>query len=195
MKSKPQSCAFPISHSGRLVAVHFFSGFGNICDQDRKWSKQKSKYQQQGRTSWETNQSSNSDHKNTFSKISDKISVPKERKDTWRPTPCLQPTEKRAVEQIKDTYAWKLTTEKREMMEAGGLGSIQPWQVGNLAENFLLIWNFFYTFGENIATGETSPAITPYHTYHFSISTSLTFINSKLPSQDDFNHLITFTTR
>ena len=48
---------------------------------------------------------------------------------------------------------------------------------------------------ENIATGETSPAITPYHTYHFSISTSLTFITSKLPSQDDFHHLITFTTR
>ena len=37
--------------------------------------------------------------------------------------------------------------------------------------------------------------ITPYHTYHFSISTSLIFITSKLPSQDDFHHLITFTTR
>ena len=47
----------------------------------------------------------------------------------------------------------------------------------------------------NIATGETSPAITPYHTYHFSISTSLTFITNKLLSQDDFHHLITFTTR
>ena len=47
----------------------------------------------------------------------------------------------------------------------------------------------------NITTGERSPAITPYHTYHFSISTSLTFITSKLPSQDDFHHLITFTTR
>ena len=47
----------------------------------------------------------------------------------------------------------------------------------------------------NIATGETSPAITPYHTYHFPISTSLTFITSKLPSQDDFHHLITFATR
>ena len=48
---------------------------------------------------------------------------------------------------------------------------------------------------KNIATGETSPAITPYHIYHFSISTFLTFITSKLPSQDDFHHLITFTTR
>ena len=47
---------------------------------------------------------------------------------------------------------------------------------------------------KNIATGETSPAITPYHTYHFSISTSLTFITNKLPSKDDFHHLITFTT-
>ena len=47
---------------------------------------------------------------------------------------------------------------------------------------------------KNIATGKTSPAITPYHTYHFSISNSLTFITSKLPSQDDFHHLITFTT-
>ena len=47
----------------------------------------------------------------------------------------------------------------------------------------------------NIATGETSPAITPYHTYHFSISTPLTFIISKLPSQNDFHHFITFTTR
>ena len=47
----------------------------------------------------------------------------------------------------------------------------------------------------NIAKGETSPAITPYHTYHFFISTSLTFITSKLPSQDDLHHLITFTTR
>ena len=28
---------------------------------------------------------------------------------------------------------------------------------------------------QNIATGEKSPAITPYHTYHFSISSSLTF--------------------
>ena len=51
------------------------------------------------------------------------------------------------------------------------------------------------TTKKNIATGETSPAITPYYTYHFSISTSLTFITSKLPSQDDFHHLITFTTR
>ena len=33
--------------------------------------------------------------------------------------------------------------------------------------------------------------ITPYHTYHFSILTSLTFITSKLPSQDNFHHLIT----
>ena len=41
---------------------------------------------------------------------------------------------------------------------------------------------------KNIATGETSPAITPYHTYHFCISTSLTFITSKLPSKDDFHH-------
>ena len=48
---------------------------------------------------------------------------------------------------------------------------------------------------KNIATGETSPAITPYHTYHFSISTSLTFIISKLQSQNDFHHLITFITR
>ena len=47
---------------------------------------------------------------------------------------------------------------------------------------------------KNIATGETSPAITPYHTYHISISTSLTFITSKLPSQDDFHHLMTFIT-
>ena len=47
----------------------------------------------------------------------------------------------------------------------------------------------------NIATGETSPAITPYHTYHFSISTSLTFITSKLPSLNNIQHLITFTTR
>ena len=47
----------------------------------------------------------------------------------------------------------------------------------------------------NIATGETSPAITPYHYYPFSLSTSLTFITSKLPSQDDFHHLLTFTTR
>ena len=47
----------------------------------------------------------------------------------------------------------------------------------------------------NIATGETSPAITPYHTYHFSISTSFTFITRKLPPQDDFHHFITFTTR
>ena len=52
-----------------------------------------------------------------------------------------------------------------------------------------------YALSVNIATGETSPASTPYHTYHFSISTSLTFITSKLPSQDDFHHLITFTTR
>ena len=47
----------------------------------------------------------------------------------------------------------------------------------------------------NIATGETSPAITPHHSYHFSMSTSLSFITSKLPSQDDYHHLITFTTR
>ena len=50
-------------------------------------------------------------------------------------------------------------------------------------------------FTTNIATGETSPAITPYHTYHFSISTPLTFIISKLQSQNDFHHFITFTTR
>ena len=48
---------------------------------------------------------------------------------------------------------------------------------------------------KNIATGETSPAITPYHTYHFSISTSFTFITSKVPSQDDFHHLMTFITK
>ena len=48
--------------------------------------------------------------------------------------------------------------------------------------------DFAQISGQNIATGETSPAITPYHTYHFSISTSLTFITSKLPSQDDFYH-------
>ena len=57
------------------------------------------------------------------------------------------------------------------------------------------IRQIYHVIEKNIATGETSPAITPYHTYHFSISTSLTFITSKLPSQDDFHHLITFTTR
>ena len=60
-------------------------------------------------------------------------------------------------------------------------------------------WHLYRSHKEsnkkNIATGETSPAITPYHTYHFSISTFLTIITSKLPSHDDFHHLITLTTR
>ena len=47
----------------------------------------------------------------------------------------------------------------------------------------------------NIATGETSPAITPFHTYHFSILTSLTSIISKLPSLDKFPHYLTCITR
>ena len=62
------------------------------------------------------------------------------------------------------------------------------------SHNLNLTFLLFYP-GSVTKHRETSPAITPYHTYHFSISTSLTFITSKLPSQDDFHHLITFTTR
>ena len=58
-----------------------------------------------------------------------------------------------------------------------------------------IFWKFQFKFNrisnvnpseiqlKNIATGETSPAITPHHNYHFSMSTSLSLITRKLPSQ------------
>ena len=70
-----------------------------------------------------------------------------------------------------------------------------------------IFWKFQFKFNrisnvnpseiqlKNIATGETSPAITPHHNYHFSMSTSLSLITRKLPSQDDYHHLIFLTTR